>query len=136
MTRQWLILAAFLAASLLPALDRQAPGSPPLPPSAPSGGVEKGVFTLDRDEDSAIDYKVYYDEKGLVAREELDFNLDGTMDTFYYSKDGLLVRQEIDSDFDGRADIWVYLVDGKYIERYERDMDGDGKPDLVRKFGG
>jgi hypothetical protein len=58
------------------------------------------------------------------------------MDDFCFYEDGELVREEIDSNYDGRIDIWVYLHQGIYIERYEQDTDGDGKPDRVRQFGG
>ena len=133
-----LILVGLFAASALGGLDRQAPGvladtSPPL--SSAIDGVRNGISEIDRNDDGIIDYRVYNDEKGRVAREEMDFNYDGKMDTFYIYRDGALEREEIDSGFDGRVDIWVYLVQGKYIERYERDTDGDGKPDLVKRFG-
>jgi hypothetical protein len=86
--------------------------------------------------DGVVDDRVYYDRRGAISREELDYNHDGKMDTFYYYKDGLLDRVEIDSKCSGTIDIWVYLVEGKYIRRYERDTTGSGKPDLIKDFGG
>ena len=107
-----------------------APQAPPLaPPGTPNGTVE-----IDRNGDGVIDYRVVYDRRGAVSREEMDFNYDGVMDTFYYYANGVLQREEIDSNNDGKIDIWVYLVDGTYVLRYERDTDGDGKPDFVRDF--
>ena len=133
-----LVLFCMIGAACLSALDKAAPGSmtppaptPLLPQGAPNGSVE-----LDRDGDGHVDYRVYYDAKGRVAREELDFNFDGKMDTFYYYKDGVLQREELDTRFNGKIDISVYLLDGTYVQRYERDLDGDGKPDVVRDFGG
>ncbi|HTP57496.1 MAG TPA: hypothetical protein VMM82_01175 [Spirochaetia bacterium] len=132
-----LVLLCLLAACGLSALDKAAPGSmaaaptPLLPRGAPNGSVE-----LDRNGDGVVDYRVYYDARGKVAREELDFNFDGKMDTFYYYKDGVLQREELDTRFNGQIDIWVYLLEGTYVQRYERDLDGDGKPDIVRDFGG
>jgi hypothetical protein len=133
-----LILAALLAASALHAIDRQVPGAlghTPPPPSSGIAGVPNGILEIDRNEDGIVDYKVFNDARGRVAREELDFNFDGKMDTFYFYRDGQLEREEIDSDFDGGVDIWVHIIQGKYIERYERDTNGDGKPDLVKVFG-
>ena len=128
-------LPAFLALLLLPAAAcAQAPVPPGLPTGAPRGDPN-GVVEYDADGDGSIDYRVIYDRNAQVAREELDFNLDGTMDTFYYSEKGVLQREEIDTNADGRIDLWVYLLDGTYVRRYERDLDGDGTPDLVRDFG-
>jgi hypothetical protein len=134
-----LVLLCLLAAAGLSALDKTAPGSvavPPAPAPLLPRGAPNGFIELDRNADGVNDYRVYYDAKGKVAREELDFNFDGKMDTFYYYKDGVLQREELDTHFDGRIDITVYLLDGTYVQRYERDMDGDGKPDVVRDFGG
>jgi len=133
-----LILVGLLAASALWGIDRQSPGaladiSPPL--SSGIDGVRNGISEIDRNEDDIVDYRIFNDAEGRVVREEMDFNYDGKMDTFYFYKDGALEREEIDSDFDGRVDIWVFIVQGKYIDRYERDTDGDGKPDLVKRFG-
>lgn len=133
------VLLCLLAAAGLSALDKAALGSsaaPPAPTPLLPQGAPSGTMELDRNADGDIDYRVYYDAKGKVAREELDFNFDGKMDTFYYYKDGVLQREELDTHFDGKIDISVYLLDGTYVQRYERDLDGDGKPDVVRDFGG
>ena len=133
-----LVLVCLLAASGLSALDKAAPGNPAGPP-APTPllpqGAANGSVELDRDGDGRVDYRVYYDAKGQVAREELDFNFDGKMDTFYYYKDGVLQREELDTRFNGKIDLVVYLLDGTYVQRYER-LDENGKSILVRDFGG
>jgi hypothetical protein len=132
------ILVGLLLSPLLPALDKGTPGSPTVtPPSGPQDrGPASGVMEADRNADGVADYRVYYDGSGRVSREELDFNDDGKMDTFYYYAAGVLQREEVDSNYDGRIDLWVYLMEGTYVQKYERDTDGDGKPDVVRSFGG
>jgi hypothetical protein len=133
-----MILLGLLLSPLLPALDHAAPGSPTVsPPSGPQDqGPSNSMVELDRNADGKVDYRVYYDGNGRVSREELDFNYDGRMDTFYYYVGGVLQREEVDTDNNGRIDLWVYLLEGTFVQRYERDIDGDGKPDLVRNFGG
>ena len=140
-----ILLTGLLAAPALFCLDRQASGGsalpaiPPLAAAAESGritGVKNGTLELDRNDDGRVDYALYNDAAGLLEREELDFNLDGKMDDIRFYRAGAAVREEIDSDFDGRIDIWVYILKGEFIERYERDTDGDGEPDIVKSFGG
>ncbi len=133
-----LVLACLVLSSSLPALDKGAPGPAafPAPPDLFSPvGPPNSVAEIDRNGLGIIDFRAYYDEKGKVSREELDYNDDGKMDTFYYYKDGVLQRVEIDSRFNGKVDIWIYLLDGKYVRRYERDTTGSGKPDIVRDYG-
>jgi hypothetical protein len=132
-------LAAFivlLVSASLGALDKASPGAIPPAPGFQERGPANGMVELDRNGDGKVDYRVYYDGNGKVSREELDFDFDGTMDTFYYYAGGVLQRQEIDTNGDGKIDLWVYLLDGTYVQRYERDTDGDGKPDIVKTFGG
>lgn len=107
----------------------------PTPPQAAPRGAPNSIVELDTTGGGAIDYRVYYDQRGKVAQEEMDYAHRGRMDTFYYYKDGVLQRVEIDSRGTGKIDIWVYVKDGTYVSRYERDTTGSGKPDLVRNFG-
>jgi hypothetical protein len=118
-----------LAAGLI--LAHAAPASPP------AGILSKGSeprIEMDEDEDGRIDYVRVNNARGLLEREEFDYNRDGAMDDFLYYENGVAVREEIDSDYDGRIDIWVHLSEGKYIRRWERDLDGDGKPDKSQDF--
>ena len=121
--------------TLLPLAVRAQARSPAAPPIAPQGSPN-ATAEFDLNDDGHVDYRVVYDKNGKVLREDMDFNSDGVMDTFYHYANGVLIRQEIDTDDNGKVDIWVYLLDGKYIQRYERDTNGDGKPDVVRTFGG
>jgi hypothetical protein len=134
---RWPILVFLILASAAFSLDKAAPGSAPFPVSpALADPVGPPNTTLELDKDSAgVHYRIAYDDRGKVLREELDYNRDGKMDTFYYYKNGVMQRVEIDSKYSGRIDIWVYLLDGKYVQRYERDTTGSGKADFVRDFG-
>jgi hypothetical protein len=137
MTRNLLLGCAAVFALL--AIERAAADSPPFavpPPSTSAQGKPNSMVETSLQGDGIIDDRVYYDRKGAISREELDYNHDGKMDTFYYYEGGLLSRVEIDSKCTGRIDIRVYLVEGKYIRRYERDTTGSGKPDVIKDFGG
>jgi hypothetical protein len=134
---RWPMLVFLFLASTAFSLDKAAPGAAPFPVSPGlADPVGPPHTTLELDTDSAgVHYRITYDDRGKVLREELDYNRDGKMDTFYYYKEGVLQRVEIDSKYVGKVDIWVYLMEGKYIQRYERDTTGSGKADFVRDFG-
>lgn len=134
-----LFLAGLVAALALFTPQRAAAEAPPFtikPPPAAAQGSPNGVVETSLSGDGLIDYRVYYDRRGSLSREELDFNHDGKADTFYYYTGGVLQRVEIDSKFNGKIDFWIYLLEGKYIQRYERDTTGSGKPDVIKDFGG
>jgi hypothetical protein len=105
----------------------------PLPPPA-RGGPPATRVDMDRNDDGNTDYTIFFDQKGKKEHEEFDFNYDGKMDDYLYYVEGVPDREEIDSNFDGRVDIWVYMVNGIYVKKYERDMNGDGVPDIVKDF--
>jgi hypothetical protein len=136
--RTLLAAAALLACALVSSAFTSpafADSMIPKPPQAAPRGAPNSIVELDTSGSGGIDYRVYYDQRGKVAQEEMDYNHRGRMDTFYYYKDGVLQRVEIDSKGSGKIDIWVYVKDGTYVSRYERDTTGTGKPDLVRNFG-
>lgn len=131
------IRAVFLIILVFPCLayglDAKAGGSSPEPAArAPASGIM--AADTDSDGDGLVDYIVYFLRSGQKEHEELDYDRDGRMDDYLYYVEGLAVREEIDSNFDGKIDVWVYLSDGKYIRRYERDLDGDGKPDFIKDY--
>lgn len=126
-----LVLAVVFLFALGIVLVHTAPANPP------AGILSKGSaprVEMDLNEDGDVDYVLVNYPGGLPEHEEFDYNHDGAMDDFLYYKDGLAIREEIDSDYDGRIDIWVHLAEGKYIVRWERDLDGDGKPDKSQDF--
>lgn len=127
----------FAIAAALCLLAAGTAGAQAAPAAPPVGILKKGSeprIELDLNEDGRIDYVLVNYPGGLPEHEEFDYNLDGEMDDFVYYKDGLPVREEIDSDYDGKVDIWVHLSEGKYIVRWERDLDGDGRPDRSQSF--
>ncbi len=129
-----LTMMAGLALAAVSQAQADAPMLPAPPPAVPSG-PPNGMVESSSTGSGAPDYRVYFDSRGRPAREELDYLHSGRMDTFYYYKDGILDRVEIDSKGSGTNDIWVYLMDGTYVQRYERDTTGSGKPDVVKVFG-
>ncbi|MGA2478032.1 MAG: hypothetical protein ABSG63_04695 [Spirochaetia bacterium] len=137
-TRRTLLagLATAFALLVVPLAAAEAPPFAITPPPAAAQGSPNSMVETSLAGDGLIDYRVYYDRKGNLSREELDYNHDGKMDTFFYYQGGVLQRVEIDSRFNGKIDIWVYLLEGKYIQRYERDTTGSGKPDVIKDFGG
>ncbi len=127
-------LGVSLAAILLACFACAGAWAQPAPPP-PSVHPPLPPLEQDRNGDGKVDYTAVQYARCTMVSEEFDFNYDGVMDDFYYYKDGVFVREEIDSDFNGKIDIWIYLADGKYVERWERDTDGDGKPDKSRSYG-
>ncbi len=96
--------------------------------------MEQGVlleYQADRNFDGLVDYKAEFLDSDKLLYEEFDFNYDGDMDDFYYFEEGILSRQEIDTNFDRQIDLWIYLHRGMYVRRIERDIDFDGKVDIV-----
>ncbi len=114
-------------------LDSKTAAGSPQPPAkaAASAGT---VSNTDSDGDGRIDYIVYFLKSGLKEREEFDYNRDGVMDDFIYYEEGIVAREEIDSNYDGKIDVWVHILSGTYIRKYERDLDGDGKPDVIKDY--
>lgn len=92
-------------------------------------------LTADQNNDGMVDYAVKLNEDNQKTNEAMDFNYDGLMDDFYFYANEVLVREELDTNYDGAIDLWVYLHRGVYVERYERDTDYDGKPDIVKAYG-
>ena len=89
---------------------------------------------LDINYDGTFDVTKDYDvsrpaEEGeVLAREQVDSDLNGKPDTLTVYEKGLVVRQERDLDGDGRPEVWVHYVGGRQTLT-ERDTNGDGRAD-------
>jgi hypothetical protein len=93
---------------------------------------------MDLNRDGRIDVVSFFDDSGTLEKEEMDSDYDGLFDWTDHYKEGLRVMSEWDSDFDGKPNVYKYYtrVDGKvYLDRKERDTDGDGQIDLWERFG-
>ncbi len=112
--------------------DRNKDGRPDRWIETLSGGGE--LVKSDNNYDGIVDYQLEMDSSGNKVSEEIDFNLDGSMDDFYFYKTGVLIRQEIDTNYDGKPDVWIYLEKGIYIVNVERDKDFDGVVDYTKKY--
>jgi hypothetical protein len=93
---------------------------------------------LDLNRDGKIDVISYFDDDGNLDREDMDSDYDGVFDwTDHYQK-GSRVMSEYDTDQDGKPNVFKYYIksdDGRmYLDRKERDEDGDGKIDVWERF--
>jgi hypothetical protein len=123
------LVFCLLAAGLVPLA-----AAPENPPAGIASKSSVPRVEMDLNEDGQIDFARVYNTKGLLDHDEYDYNLDGKMDDFVFYVNAIPVREEIDSDYNGKVDIWVYLAEGKYIKRWERDLDGDGRFDKAQDF--
>lgn len=93
---------------------------------------------MDLNRDGRVDVVSFFDDVGTLEKEEMDSDYDGQFDWTDHYKNGMRVMSEWDSDFDGKPNVFKYYarVDGKtYLDRKERDTDGDGLIDLWERFG-
>ncbi len=68
-------------------------------------------YESDRNRDGRTDRIAFYDRRGIIDREQMDDNFDGTFETTLMYRRGNVVRQESDLDKDGEVD---YRVDFQY----------------------
>jgi len=121
---------------------------------------------LRQEESSKLDGRVdtwSYFKDGKLVRRDVDNHGHGRPDTVYYYDDQLIVREERDeagqgrityrADYEdgrlakverqtrdsGRTDLWIIYditIPGEIILKEERDLDGDGFPDLWSHYDG
>ena len=93
---------------------------------------------LDLNRDGKFDVVSHFDDAGALHREEMDSDYDGKFDWVDHYKDGVRVMSEYDTDYDGQPNMFKYYIqasDGSvYLDRKERDEDGDGQIDLWERF--
>ena len=83
---------------------------------------------IDLNWDGRIDVWSFYDDSGVLIREEMDGDFDKNVDWIDHYQGGKRVLSEVDSDFDGQIDLWKYY-ENERVRRKERDSDGDGVVD-------
>lgn len=93
---------------------------------------------LDLNRDGKIDVVSYFDELGKLEKEEMDSDYDGRFDWTDHYQEGVRVMSEYDTDYDGIPNVFKYFErseDGAvYLDRKERDSDGDGLIDVWERF--
>ncbi len=93
-----------------------------------------GWIVGDENDDSLVDYCIFFDKNGYKVFEANDYNKDGYLDDFYHYQNDVLVLQELDQNYDQKIDLWVYIDEGVYVEGYELDSDFDGRIDVVKLY--
>jgi hypothetical protein len=81
-------------------------------------------IALDFNFDGTTDSWVYLDERGSVRRRENDFDRDGNPDEVSIYAGGVIVEQQRVTARAGKLDTWHYFSAGK-LTRTERDANGD-----------
>jgi hypothetical protein len=93
---------------------------------------------IDLNRDGLMDVISFLGPDGHLAREDMDSDWDGTFDLTDHYQKGVRVLSEYDTDHDGRPNVFKYYVRGPegsvYLDRKERDEDGDGKIDVWERF--
>ena len=90
----------------------------------------------DRDLDGNPDFAtLIYPGSYLKKMEVMDLDYDGIIDDFiFFDKQGEVSYQIIDHNRDGKADLWIQVKKGKFVQRFQRDKNGDGLVDIDRVF--
>lgn len=83
--------------------------------------------------DSRIDVRAWFDDSGVLSREEMDGDFDGRVDWIDHYQVGTRAMSEIDSNFDGTFDLFKYY-EANVMRRKERDTNNDGKIDQWEYF--
>jgi hypothetical protein len=101
-------------------------------------GTEPQIFIkmMDLNLDGKYDVYRFYDEAGAVAKEELDLDFDGKIETIDFYVGGIVMKKEIDSQFDEKTDIWKYYDEKGILIKLEEDQDGDGAVDYWEYYAG
>jgi len=94
------------------------------------GGIKKTWEIYDRQTGRLLT-TWFYDDKGQILRLEKDRDGDGRVDIRYLYKKGAVVRVEEDSNSDGRMDTWEDYLSGNRLAQRLKDLDNDGRADMV-----
>lgn len=93
---------------------------------------------VDLNRDGKVDVVSYFDETGVMEKEQMDSDYDGNLDLTDHYQGGVRVMTEYDTDFDGIPNVFKYYsrdeAGASWLDRKERDEDGDGKIDVWERF--
>jgi hypothetical protein len=93
---------------------------------------------LDLNRDGKADVITWVDDRGSIEKEQMDGDFDGKFELTDTYQGGQRMATEYDTDGDGKANVFKYYLkdpSGKpYLDRKERDEDGDGRIDVWEKF--
>ncbi|MBA2322117.1 MAG: hypothetical protein H0V89_13305 [Deltaproteobacteria bacterium] len=93
---------------------------------------------LDLNRDGKSDVITYLDDRGSIEKEQMDGDFDGKFELVDTYQGGQRMTTEYDTDGDGKANVFKYYLKdqaGKiYLDRKERDENGDGRVDVWEKF--
>ena len=93
---------------------------------------------VDMNRDGKIDVISLFSVSGQLETEQMDSDYDGSFDWTDHYQDGVRVMSEYDSDNDGKSNVFKYYLraeDGTvYLDRKERDENGDGRIDVWERF--
>ena len=88
----------------------------------------------DRNADGIMDLEEFYDAGGNLTKSREDEGLTGRLNlTWYYNSDKQADRAEKDVDGDGKPDVWFYYTNNR-IHKVEEDTNKDGRPDLWEEY--
>jgi hypothetical protein len=93
-----------------------------------SDGSRPACRALDFNFDGSMDSWVYLDAQGQIRRRESDFDRDGRVDEVALYKAGVLAERQRATTLVGKLDTWEYYTSGK-VARTERDSNGDAYVD-------
>ncbi len=93
-------------------------------------------IVADRNLDGKSDFAtLVYPGSYVKKMEVLDLDYDGIIDDYtFYDEEGKVSFQIIDHNKDGNADLWIQVKQGKFVQRFQRDKNGDGVVDIDRVF--
>ena len=80
-----------------------------------------------------LDITWFFDAAGKAVRAERDSDGDGHTDLWLFYESGRLAQVEEDTNGDGKADLWETYDASEAMIKRARDINLDGKPDVIEE---